>query len=323
MSKRLKRPLSGKEIAKRIAAALLCVILPVGIFAGYLKVKSIYEHRIEIMSEVLQQYTVTVYEATAEIKAGDIITGMTVAAAETLSGQDKSNFMSEIDIGHKALIDIPAGTHILKNMITDEAMDDSKREVEFSLNLAGENIKEGDYTDIRLRYPNGEDYIVISKSCINRIDSEKGYLYLNLSPDEIHLMSSALVDCFLKSGTYLYTTKYIAVSYQKPSFVTYTPNEDVLSLIQQDPNVLEAARDYLSEGKRTGLEERLGTYYENYRSIQEEASENNMYNKDSADAYQYITGKERISDNGIDYLEEGNGGEEYQVEDSYEVEYAE
>lgn len=322
MSKRLKRPLSVKEIAKRIAAGLLCVILPAGIFTGYLKVKSIYEHRIEIMSEVLQQYTVTVYVASAEIKAGDIITGTTVTVTETLSGQDKKNFMSETDIGHKALVDIPAGMHILKNMIAEEAMDDSKREVEFSLNLAGENIKEGDYTDIRLRYPNGEDYIVVSKSCISRIDTVKGYLYLKLSPDEIHLMSSALVDCFLKSGTYLYTTKYIAASYQEPSFVTYTPNEDVLSLIQQDPNVLEAARDYLSEGKRAGLEERLETYYENYRSTQYEAADNYKNNKEAADSYQYITGKESTSE-GIDYLEGDNGGEGYQTDDSYEVEYAE
>lgn len=322
MSKRLKRPLSVKEIAKRIAAGLLCVILPAGIFTGYLKVKSIYEHRIEIMSEVLQQYTVTVYVASAEIKAGDIITGTTVTVTETLSGQDKKNFMSETDIGHKALVDIPAGTHILKNMIAEEAMGDSIREVEFSLNLAGENIKEGDYTDIRLRYPNGEDYIVVSKSCISRIDMVKGYLYLKLSPDEIHLMSSALVDCFLKSGTYLYTTKYIAASYQEPSFVTYTPNEDVLSLIQQDPNVLEAARDYLSEGKRAGLEERLETYYENYRSTRDEATDIYRNNKEAADAYQYITGKESTSE-GIDYLEGDNGREEDQTDDSYEVEYAE
>ncbi len=322
MSKRLKRPLSVKEIAKRIAAGLLCIILPAGIFTGYLKVKSIYEDRIEIMSEALQQYTVTVYVASAEIKAGDIITGTTVTVTETLSGQDKKNFMSETDIGHKALVDIPAGTHILKNMIAEEAMGDSKREVEFSLNLAGENIKEGDYTDIRLRYPNGEDYIVVSKSCISRIDMVKGYLYLNLSPDEIHLMSSALVDCFLKSGTYLYTTKYIAASYQESSFVTYTPNEDVLSLIQQDPNVLEAARDYLSEGKRAGLEERLETYYENYSSTRDEATDNNRNNKEAADAYQYITGKESTSE-GIDYLEGDNGGEKYQADDSYEVEYAE
>ncbi len=322
MSKRLKRPLSGKEIAKRVAAGLLCAILPVGIFTGYIKVKSIYEHRIEIMSEVLQQYTVTVYEATAEIKAGDIITGTTVTVAETLSGQDKNNFMSETDIGHKALIDIPAGMHILKNMIADEAIGDSKREVEFSLNLAGENIKEGNYTDIRLRYPNGEDYIVISKTWVSRIDTEKGYLYLNLSPDEIHLISSALVDCFLKSGTYLYTTKYIAASYQEPSFVTYTPNEEVLSLIQQDPNVLDAARDYLSEEKRVGLEERLEAYYENYRSTHDEVTDSYRNNKEAADAYQYITGKERASDK-IDYLEEVNEREENQVDDSYEVEYAE
>lgn len=323
MSKRLKRPLAGKEVAGRIVVGLLCIILPVTVFAGYLKVKSIYENRIEIMSEVLEEYTVTVYVAVAGIKAGDIITGTAVTATETLSGQEKKAFMAETEMGHKALIDIPAGTQILKNMIADENIDDRKREVEFSLNLAGENIKEGDYTDIRLRYPNGEDYIIISKSCINRIDLEKGYLYINLTPDEIHLMSSALVDCFLKTGTYLYTTKYIASSYQKPSFVTYTPNGDVLSLIQQDPNVLEAARDYLSEGKRTGLEERLREYYESNHSTKEGDSDNSQYNQENAESYRYLTGKESTSENQIDYLEKESEEETYEINEDFEVKYAE
>ncbi|SHO47039.1 hypothetical protein SAMN02745217_01374 [Anaerocolumna xylanovorans DSM 12503] len=268
MSKRLKRPLSKKQMAKRILTVSLCILLPFGLYIGYVKVKGFYEERMEAMAEEMSGYTVTAYEAVTDIKAGEIITKEMAASKRTLSGQDKKNFMTADDIGSQALADIPKGTELLKNMLLKNTIEDDLRELEFSSNIAGEHIREGDYTDIRLRYPDGEDYIVLSKIYINRIDLEKRYLYLNLSPEEIHLISSALVDCYLKTGSYLYMARYIQASCQEPSYVTYIPNTDVLELMKKDPNIAEKTRDYFNETGRRELEERLKTYYGQYGSGQ-------------------------------------------------------
>lgn len=217
MSKRLKRPLPKMQIVKRVLALSFCILLPISILLGYSEIKDFYEEKIKVISQEMAGYTVTVYEASADIRAGEIITKKMVKLKTTLSGQKQSSFIKAEDIGGQALVDIPKGTQVLKNMTQNTTIEDGQRELEFSLNIAGENIKKGDYTDIRLRYPDGEDYIVLSKSYISRIDWEKGYLYMNLLPEEIHLISSALVDCYLNSGSYLYTTRYIAASYQNTS----------------------------------------------------------------------------------------------------------
>lgn len=297
MSKRLKRPLSKVQIAKRVLTICICILLPIGAFFGYSRVKDFYEAKIKVISDEMFGYTVTVYEAVSDIRAGEIITEKMVERKKTLSGQKQNSFMNTVDMGGQALVDIPKGTQLLKNMLQDTIIDDALRELEFSLNIAGENIKEGDYTDIRLRYPDGEDYIVLSKIYINRIEWEKGYLYTNLSPDEIHLISSALVDCYLRTGSYLYTTRYPAASYQNPSFVTYTPNEDVLKLIEKDPNVIEKARDYLKESDRKSLEERLRNYYIQYGSSQSDsyAEAGGTLDNSIRNPLYYINGKAGIS----------------------------
>lgn len=254
--------------------------------------KDFYEEKIKVISQEMTGYTVTVYEASSDIRAGEIITKKMVKLKTTLSGQLQSSFIKAEDIGGQALVDISKGTQVLKNMTQNTTIEDGQRELEFSLNIAGENIKKGDYTDIRLRYPDGEDYIVLSKSYISRIDWEKGYLYMNLLPEEIHLISSALVDCYLNTGSYLYTTRYIAASYQNPSSVTYSPNENVLKLIEKDPNVIVKAREYLNDLDRGSLEERLRNYYSQYGSSQSDTyTEGGIIDNSNSSPLYYITGK--------------------------------
>lgn len=292
MRKRLKRPLSKKQIIKRALMVSLCILLPVVIYAGYIRVRSFYEVKMEAMTEEMAEYTVTTYEAVRDIKAGEIIKNKMVASKKTLSGQNRKSFMSGDDIGSQALVDIPKGTQLLKNMFQKNIINSSLRELEFSLLIAGENIKAGDYTDIRLRYPDGEDYIVLSRTYISRINWEKGFLYINLSPEEIHLISSAMVDCYLKTGSYLYTARYIAPSYQEASYVTYIPNKDVLKLIKKDPNVVEKAREYLNETGRKELEERLKTFYEQNSSPEDSFSGEASTSEDAgSNPLYYVTGK--------------------------------
>lgn len=315
MSKRLKRPLTRKKILVRLAAAAGAVLLSCTLCLGFLRLRDFYEKRMDTLSAELSGYRVTVYEAVKEIRAGYMVTEDMVERKSTLSGQEGKLFMTEKDMGSRALVDIPEGTQILKNMLGREEKED-RRELEFSMNLAGENIKSGDYADIRIRYPDGEDYIVISKTFISQMDREKGYLYLNLLPEEIHLMASAVVDCYLETGSYLYTARYIQASGQESSLVTYTPNRAVLDLINRDPNILEAAGSYLDAGRREALEARLKEYYENHKK---EDSVSNLQGE--GEYYGLLNGtggqSTEIKENQYGGINE-NQGEEYK-----EVEYAE
>lgn len=103
----------------------------------------------------------------------------------------------------------------------------------------------GDYIDVRLMLPNGQNYIVVSKKKVNIPMSSTGYLadtiQINLSEEEILRMSAAIVENYKIKGSKLYATRYAEAGMQSASTATYVPNTEVLQLIQNDKNIVQKA----------------------------------------------------------------------------------
>ncbi len=264
MRRRLKR--STKQ---HIVVSILCIVICCGVFlTAYFTVisnmKKNYQSEIKVLSNQLDTKKVYVYEAKSDIEAGSKVTEDNLKYIQVLSEQSKENFISKEEIGKVALIDIKSGTEILKSMLTNDMTDNSLREVEFNTFLLNSNLKENDFVDIRILYPNGENYIVLSKKAVKNLSLENSNCFMWLSPEELLRVSGAIVDCFLNEGSKLYTVKYIEPRIQEASIVTYTPSTDVIKLMKEDPNVLQKASDQLSENVRIELDSRLDQFYENY-----------------------------------------------------------
>ncbi|MGB8455260.1 MAG: SAF domain-containing protein [Anaerocolumna sp.] len=264
MRRRLKR--STKQ---HIVISLLCIVICGGVFlTAYLTVicnlKKNYQNEIKVLSNQLETKKVYVYEAKDDIKAGNKVTKENLKYIQVLSDQPDENFITKEEIGKIALIDIKTGTEILKSMLTNDMADSSLREVEFNTFLLNSNLKENDVVDIRILYPNGENYIVLSKKEIKTPSLETSNCFMWLSPEELLRVSGAIVDCYLNQGTKLYTVKYIEPRIQEASVITYTPSTDVIQLIKKDPNVLQKASAQLSESIRMELDNRLKQFYGNY-----------------------------------------------------------
>lgn len=76
--------------------------------------------------------------------------------------------MTDEDFGKLVLIDIAPGTFVTKSMLTDENVDSDLRETEFDVIYINSNITFNDYVDIRIVFPNGENYIVLTKKSIKK-----------------------------------------------------------------------------------------------------------------------------------------------------------
>jgi hypothetical protein len=264
MRRRLKR--STKQ---HIAVSLLCIIICGGVFLTvYFTVisnlKKNYQSEIKVLSSQLESKQVYVYVAKGDILDGSKITKENLNYLQVLSDQSQENFITEKEIGKITLIDIKSGTEILKSMLTNDLIDNSLREVEFNTFLLNSNLKENDFVDIRILYPNGENYIVLSKKAVKNLSLETSNCFMWLSQEELLRVSGAIVDCFLNEGSKLYTVKYIEPRIQEASIVTYIPNTDVIKLMKEDPNVLQKATDQLSENVRLELDNRLNEFYDNY-----------------------------------------------------------
>lgn len=252
---------------KRLFAVILCVMLITCAFVGAMAIctnqlKGKYDLKLEELTNTIADNQRTVYRALVDIPAGTEINKDNAVATTVFSDMDNFVYMGEDGLGKIATADIFAGQNICANMVGDD-LAFSLRECEYALLTLSNNLSTNDFVDIRIMYPNGENYVVLSKKCIQSIDLENNAAMFWLAEDEIMDMSSAIVDTYLHEGTILYTTKYIQDA-QEELQRSYQPSADCMVAIANDPNIVGVAKDELTERMsatlRSSLENRLNAF---------------------------------------------------------------
>ena len=125
------------------------------------------------------------------------------------------------------------------------------RQQEYNAVVLPVDLTSGDYVDIRLQLPNGQDFIVVSKKMvelpvIEGMESETT-IWMNLSEEEILTMSCAMVEAYRINGSKLYATKYTDPGMQEASTPTYPISAETYALVLADPNVADVAEEKLLE----------------------------------------------------------------------------
>ena len=115
----------------------------------------------------------------------------------------------------------------------------------------GDEQETDEFLDIRIRFPNGEDYIVVTGKTITYL-TDKGF-YMYLDEKELHMLSSARTDVDVYEGAKLYLSSY--GKKQENSLTDYPINLFVLSSY---PDYFENTEQIYS--KRLQLEENLLTF---------------------------------------------------------------
>lgn len=136
-------------------------------------------------------------------------------------------------------IDVPAGTIVTKDMIEeyDDQLTDTDRIREFSMISLPSQLKNGDYIDIRISIPNGQDYIVLSKKKV--LGTNATTVWLKLNELELELMNSAIVENYTMTGSRLYALEYVEPGRQVSTVPTYVASEAIVTLMHGNPNILK------------------------------------------------------------------------------------
>lgn len=152
--------------------------------------------------------------------------------------------------GLKAKVDLHPGTVVTSDLIyEDEQLAADVRKQEYNIIVLPSQLESGEYVDIRLRLPNGQDFIVVSHKQvtlpqINGVESNN-CIWINMDEVEILNMSGAIVEAYRMNGAKLYATKYIEAGIQQAATVTYLPSNEILDLINKDPNAVQEAKNEL------------------------------------------------------------------------------
>lgn len=250
-----------KLILKLVGATAVLALILLG-------VNKIYSSRLDELKENLTRMTgrlndyeistKTVVCAATDIRAGDRLSSAnlkTVELPEQAIPEDVCLSVSGAE--GIARISLTAGTYITKKMLADRLPEADVRELEFAGVHFYNGIQPGDNLDIRIIYPDGTDYVVLSKKTVFGIDEEKETLLLHVGEEELLLMDSAMVDVYLYEGAGLYATGYIESELQMASQVNYVPSAQASELILNNPNIKVVASEYLRTEERSILERRM------------------------------------------------------------------
>lgn len=203
-------------------------------------------------------------------------------------------------IGKKALSNISIKTPITKNMVfKDGDIDKDIREQEFKMIYLPSKLSAGEYVDVRINFPTGQDYIIMSKKKVEDLSKTdiESKVWFHLNEDEILTMSSAIIDAFLNKGSKIYLLTYVAPEIQEKAVPNYPVSDEVLELMKDNPNlVLEAERELILR-KRKDLESSLALMEEEDKTLVSEGEINPIEDELIVDEnIDTNTSKEEITD---------------------------
>lgn len=185
----------------------------------------------------------------------------------------KYSYKEKAFIGKMARVRLTKGTVLDECMVCEkETLGDGLRQTSYSYIKQTAQLKQGDYVDVRISFPNGADFVVLSKKKVLKAlktqeqNSLADALYFALTEEEIMRMSSGVVDAYLTEGAYLYTVQYISDT-QKGAIVNYPVNEVVEKLIKKDPNIVKIAQDAKTTELRSKIYDSLKGQEENVNAI--------------------------------------------------------
>lgn len=215
-----------------------------------------------------------VYVLNEDVKSGDKLDGLGVLK-EVDSSYVPNNAITSANMGEyiteNSTLKIAAniGTIVTTEMINTDGEQPSSdiRVQEYNMVILPSQLEAGNYVDIRLRLPSGEDYIVLSKKYVMQTDANT--IWIEVAEDEILTMSNAIVEAYIMNGSLLYANIYSDAGIQGASTPTYIASQNVINLMNADPNITSTAMNALSQrytdaarNQRTTINSALAGYGE-------------------------------------------------------------
>ena len=203
---------------------------------------------------------VTAYVLNRDIKSGEKVTADMFTPISTYQSMVPQNYINSANVAsldeNKALIakiDMSKNTVVTTNSVVteDQAVTNDIRTMEYNMFTLPINVDIGDFVDIRITFPNGQDYIIASKKEIKNIQGNT--ITFELPEQDILMLNSAIVESYIMTASNIYIAKYVEPGLQEKATNTYTPTAEVVKLIASDSNIVSSAKKELAEKFNTDL----------------------------------------------------------------------
>jgi hypothetical protein len=221
------------------------------------QLQSEYETKIKEWESREQAARTTVLTASRSIPAGTTLQAGDVKAVEASTSLASSGSLKEPNaaIGKITKIDLQPNTPLVASMLfEDKPIPRDLRLQEFNVIQLPTTLQKGQFVDVRINFPTGEDFIVLSKKKVRELSGT--IVWYEMNETEILMASSAIIDAYLQ-GAKLYALAYVDPGTQEAAVANYPSNPKVLDLMERDPNILQEAKIALARQLRATLDNNL------------------------------------------------------------------
>lgn len=285
----VKNPMQ-KRATNAFLLGMMITLIIVGIIGGLVYMLIIYPKQSTKNGSSVSITVKNVCVLEQPVKSGEqIMIGVNAKMQKIETGLMDGDSVDPV--GAKAKIDLPAGTIITSSMLmAGDAPTNDVRLVEYNMITLPIGLTIGDYVDIRLTVPSGQDYIVISKKPVISINGET--ISFNLSEDEILAINSAIIEAYTMKASNIYVAKYVEVIQEK-AIPTYPVSSDVKALIAVNPNIVAEAKENFAKRYNSGARAYIDRDRKKYEEDQKENIEEKLaeqIQKAKEARQQYLTG---------------------------------
>ncbi|NLL68368.1 MAG: hypothetical protein GX236_11875 [Clostridiaceae bacterium] len=189
-----------------------------------------------------------VYRIVKDKKSGEVLLDKDITPAELSTSLFPGDAITDpsLAVGKVIRCSVKANTVLTESLLYEEKdYPDDIRLVEYTVLKLPQKLQKSEFIDIRIMFPNGLDYIVLSKKQVIDLQKPEGnqnsIIWFQAGEEEILRMASAIVDASLVEGTVLYAVPYIAPDIQDEAIQTYPSNPEVQKLISENPNIVNKA----------------------------------------------------------------------------------
>lgn len=195
------------------------------------------------------------YVVVANVRVGQKITEDTIQKVSVPTKLGLNVATSEDELLNKYYkVSLSDGSVITKDDVIDYKLDNTARYLDVYVSDVPIGLEEGDYIDIRISFPLGQDFIGISHKKV--VSNNSGILKLELTESEIYAYRSMLVDVAMYDAQ-LYAIEYVDGGAQTSAEVYYPINKNLQTLMKINPNITDIIEAKIAL-ERAQLEEENG-----------------------------------------------------------------
>lgn len=223
------------------------------------------KERLNYYEQLHEQYSyASLFVLTRDVTAGEELTADMFQVQRVQSEEDLSAAQSltqEDLVGKRLKVSLTKGAALSTDIVYEGTpIADDERRIELRELELPQTLRENEFVDIRIIFPNGEDYLVVGHKRVYRIirdeEGEMLALQLRLLEDELLRYQAACVDTKTYQDTRLYALQYTG-EFQPAAQMYYPVNRAVFDLLQWDPNIVELFVVEKEQERRTLLETNL------------------------------------------------------------------